>query len=397
MKEDNQVVYIFGAGASCEMGVPISKGFFSTTYQLAEEHKIQKYRNDELGYYYQRVAQYFERYKNISLYSCYSNFSPTITDKNLKALESFYPEEILEEIDKKIDGFKNQNSFTEKDVFQEGILHFQDYRDAFGYIIFLTISKTMNFQQNYYDCMVNSLLWEYNTCLISLNYDTLLDEAIRSKYNRRWSYGISFSDIDDIPINVDLQPDRFDLILLKPHGSLNWLICPECGYLSLHWEIEYIERRYIKRGDTTLPGLILASRNKPCPKCNKKQGHFLIPPKPKKELEQVSQTIMKLAKKYLSNANKIIIIGYSFPDQDEHVRDLLSNSIKTNENHIEIEIVDINETKAQESVTKLKKFLNGNINIYPSKTKGFTDYVKQITSSSQDPTNTKSRGDNDTR
>jgi len=386
-----KTVYIFGAGASHEMGTPISKGFFSTTYQLAEERKI-KHRNDEVSCNYQTIAKYFKKHKNIPIHSCYQKFQPTITNENSKALEPFYPEKILEEIDKKIAGFKTQSNFSERDISQEGILHFQNYRDAFEYIIFWTISKTMNFENNYYEWMVNSLIWEYNTCIISLNYDTLLDEAIRSKYNRRWSYGINFSDIDGIPVNVDLQSEHFNLILLKPHGSLNWLRCPECNYLSLHWEIEYMERRYIKRGDTTLPGLILASRNKPCPNCGKKQGHFLIPPKPNKELEQISQSIMKSASEYISNANKIIIIGYSFPDQDEHIKNLLSNSIKTNKNNIEVEVVDINKIKVQQSVDKLKKLIDRKVNIFPSEAEGFSDYVKQITSSRQNQNNTKLGG-----
>ena len=63
---------------------------------------------------------------------------------------------------------------------------------------------------------------------------------------------------------------------------------------------------------------------------------------------------------------------------------------------MDIEVVDINEIKTQENVNKLKKFVNVNTNIYPSKANGFADYVKQITSSSQKLKNTKSGGNHET-
>ena len=98
-------------------------------------------------------------------------------------------------------------------------------------------------------------------------------------------------------------------VLLKLHGSLNWIVCPnkDC---SLHGKI----RLAVK--DKKLLGF---SGSHNCPKCGNEHGEpFIIPPTSNKLIKQGSflHKLWLIARNKLADTKRIIFIGYSFPTTD---------------------------------------------------------------------------------
>ena len=66
--------------------------------------------------------------------------------------------------------------------------------------------------------------------VLSFNYDTLIDRALRSVGGKRWvpdvSYGFTMTEGSDLwsPPRRPGAPVKRPILLLKPHGSLNWHI-----------------------------------------------------------------------------------------------------------------------------------------------------------------------------
>ena len=149
----------------------------------------------------------------------------------------------------------------------------------------------------YHNKIVKSLTT--NDCIISFNYDCLIDAALKTSANKKWNassgYGIDFSG------NVDKWHEhkgkkgkkaKQSIKLLKLHGSLNWKI-------GSNSKIEL--RDYQARYGT-----------------NDRSFNEIIPPVWNKDISERSHfnKIWEQARIALQNANTLVIIGYSLPDTD---------------------------------------------------------------------------------
>ena len=103
------------------------------------------------------------------------------------------------------------------------------------------------------------------------------------------------------------------MLLLKIHGSLNWLYCPVCNHIKLTPK----EERAIKAFYDI----------EKCEECKTPMEPVIIPPTFYKEMSNpfIQQIFLK-ADKVLRNAKRIFICGYSFPDADLHVKYLLKRA-----------------------------------------------------------------------
>jgi NAD-dependent SIR2 family protein deacetylase len=149
-----------------------------------------------------------------------------------------------------------------------------------------------------------------DVCMISFNYDLLLDRALTdaARADRlNWSYGMTFLAGINFPSYKDVENPKIHL--LKLHGSLNWLQCENCGHVRLYQFMKYDD---IHR--TTWP---------PCRFCSGNQFKpMLVAPTPVKLIPDALQKAWETATKCLRIASDLIVIGYSFPVVDRRVRNL---------------------------------------------------------------------------
>ena len=179
--------------------------------------------------------------------------------------------------------------------------------------------------------------------IISLNWDCILENAI---YRCLDQYGITEVDVDYCCYTTPLQGPQgqkakhvpsvqqkakglYNIKLMKLHGSINCVICPNCNrlYVGLHAPSEWMEEYLL---------------NKICPRCartaphsqeGKRQGPILEPllisPTFLKELSNTHiQMVWDNAYVDLCEAQRVIFIGYSLPEADYHLRTLLKRAIR---------------------------------------------------------------------
>ena len=155
-----------------------------------------------------------------------------------------------------------------------------------------------------------------STVFVSLNYDIIIDNVIGQA-----SIQVGEHRIPDYAVTFTPPPHRGGTpfprasLLLKLHGSLNWLFCPRCNSLSLfpHHKVA-----------ADLPGGPWRFR---CQACHGLQVSIIIPPTFYKVMSNFYlQQIWKRAEGELMKADRIVFCGYSFPDADMHVKYLLKRA-----------------------------------------------------------------------
>ena len=159
---------------------------------------------------------------------------------------------------------------------------------------------------NHHSNLVAHLPPNEKTCFISLNYDLLIDNAIRQA-NHTPEYGTEFANrIEKLGTTVDLY---------KLHGSLNWLRCPTCGSLTHTGNIK----------GASYP----AEQRQRCEtsKCKAETIPIVIPPTFFKIMSDFHlQQVWHHAELALLEAHRIFFCGYSLPDADMHIRYLLKRA-----------------------------------------------------------------------
>ncbi|MBN2345508.1 MAG: hypothetical protein JXO51_03895 [Candidatus Aminicenantes bacterium] len=164
--------------------------------------------------------------------------------------------------------------------------------------------------------------------LISLNWDINFERVIHEKnptipmanYYGEYIFNLLPSDQKNEPYNPLVK-------ILKPHGSLNWLIPTDIKgtYGDLNIESDQMQSGCQLRVVDNLP----TNFNSEC-QC------FLIPPVPDKVAverfsglfwkikETVWNVISAKIREYAINSRILVIIGYSFPPEDKHIENLFN-------------------------------------------------------------------------
>ncbi len=211
--------------------------------------------------------------------------------------------------------------------------------------------------------------------VISTNWDILLDNFIKSAIKQGANIGVIDDGVDGVVdyccyISSLPQEDKtedgtikpglwalgkggYNVKLLKLHGSMNWLNCPKCQRLFVAFHEKIAEYGIYK--------------DKQCHHCAKnfKEENAdsstlrsdLIMPTFLKDLTNFQiKLIWQNAGVELSEASKIVFIGYSLPQADYELRQLLARMIR---HEAEIEVVlqseDIEDIEDIDKRTKIKK------------------------------------------
>ncbi|EHP85483.1 hypothetical protein [Methanotorris formicicus] len=134
------------------------------------------------------------------------------------------------------------------------------------------------------------------------------------------------------------------VLLLKPHGSLNWLYCPTCNSMELTPKRKgSIEAFY---------------KNKICKECETPMEPVIIPPTFYKDMSNpfIQQIYLKCYE-VLRNAERIFICGYSFPDADMHLKYLLKRAEIFKGDTPEIYVINHHkDKKSSEDRNRIERF-----------------------------------------
>jgi NAD-dependent SIR2 family protein deacetylase len=180
--------------------------------------------------------------------------------------------------------------------------------------------------------------------IISTNWDILLDNSIYNEIRNQQGLGvvdyccyISSYDKHDKTVKPGLEilgKGGFNTKLLKLHGSLNWLQCPKC------------QRIYVKFNQKIAMNPFDGINKPRCRHCDENfyktgahnlQANLIMPTFLKDLSNPQYKIIWQNAGIELSEAKKIVFIGYSLPQADFEMRQLLSRMV---DSRTEIEVVD---------------------------------------------------------
>ena len=173
--------------------------------------------------------------------------------------------------------------------------------------------------------------------IISLNWDILLDNALNVALSDRdgpvtddyapfgvvdYCCYISSLRADDRRIRTGLWTlgcRGYNIKLLKLHGSMNWLQCPNCQQLFIGFDEKH--------------NIVNYTHPRPCRHC-RDHGHkstlrgSLVMPTFLKDLNNFQvKLIWQNASVELMEARRLVFVGYSLPSADFEFRQLLSRMV----------------------------------------------------------------------
>lgn len=324
-----KTVYILGAGFSVEAGAPTQASLMSKAFRL-----------------YQDNPEKFDSER----FSIFKNFLKQQLNIPDEAFGSVDLEDIFTPLDRCLSD-NSQFRGISLDIIQE-------VREAVFYVVGRTIQLLLNETEKskiYINDFANYLVkvskirekGNYRVhdpvSVISTNWDILLDNSIHQSiinngHNAVVDYCCYISSKDEAELNIKpglekLGQGGFNVKLLKLHGSLNWLQCPRCMRLYARFS-----RKEAMHNILNSDSCRHCDDNFPEENNNHKLISNLIMPTFIKDLSNPQYKIIwQNAGVEISEADKLVFIGYSLPSADFEMRQLLSRMVRKTAN---IEIVD---------------------------------------------------------
>lgn len=337
------IIFVLGAGASYPDGVPLQKHILP---MILSNNEI---KNSEVG---GPVIEFIE-----------DNFA-------YKDQEGAYP--YLEAVFGFLDYFIQNNeslsskySYTYIRVIKESLIK------LIHHIVNSQTDKESKVYQTFLE-MVNRRTSNYS--IISLNYDTMLEQAFQNlkgkfgyldycihlmNYEKSAVLGQFDYWIDPrSPVAIDENENPVPIKLMKLHGSLNWKYCTCCNQTLLTtWDRE-IDLTIGKFTGYTYPDK--QKYEYVCPQDGTDFETLIMMPSYVKPLHHpvISQLLSEAARE-IRATKKIVFIGYSLSDADLHIRALFKKHLAED---VKVFVVNTRETEAFElkylSLTKNVQFFN---------------------------------------
>ena len=176
------------------------------------------------------------------------------------------------------------------------------------------------------------------TCLITTNYDSLIDLAIRAAQIpiEQIDYGMPWRNINtgllqQRPMSTAAAPGPL-LRFFKLHGSVNWLGCPYCQYIYINQEADIASLDIDT--DTNLFGLASTCHCDYAP-----LRRVIVSPSLSRGSYQTHlRTIHLAALEALRLADEVYLVGYSLPMEDLLVRSLLLRAFSAQTRNCKIQV-----------------------------------------------------------
>lgn len=335
-----KTIYLLGAGASKDAGAPLANEILPIIKNYSEEY-------GEEGY---------------------SHTSKFLNEIKMKFINPFQ-EEIMNGLFNIEDALSLTYNRTLFEILMN--LNYQRHslalRNRLKWAIFYIIRKATWNNPNWklYNKFVDEKI-NKNDVILSVNYDLVIEDALKRVYG---SYNCGFPKEEATsPITLfDFSQQRKEIfegiLLLKLHGSLNWLKCNKCKKIILYPE---------KVVDEQLKSRLIMTKRFNCEKCRANLSPVIVPPQSEKsEYINNIQQIWTRAFNEIQTAKKLIIIGYSMRETDFDLRTLIKLALKQS-NINEIEII----SNSLNSLNNYNSFFRGFKNIKYS-TGGFSFFINE--------------------
>lgn len=328
-----ELVFIFGAGASYPDGIPIQSELIrlilgDNDLQLSKSNTGKQVRN--------------------------------FLKENFSTLDTF---PTLEEVFGFIDFHLNNDlSLSEKWTNQDIRTLKSNFTKVLHYII---SSKTG--QSDYFRMFWERIKFNRKEIgVITTNYDTLIDEAFDSIYseylidycvdliNFRYPNDITPFDwwVDPKqPVTQFGEEKPIRTKLIKIHGSLNWKYCNCCGQVGL---TPWAHKINLKTDtfESFFEGEITT-----CPfDKNRLSSLIQVPTHLKTNTNFILNKLYDEAGYTIRGAKRLVIIGYSFPEADVHIRALIKRNFNPDN-----EIIVVNRSSAKDLIYRYES-LSKNVN-----------------------------------
>lgn len=348
--DKRDVLFVFGAGASYADGAPL----MTEIIPIIISDEFEDIGKSEIG----RTVREF--IKDNFAYSPASNSYPT-----LEAVFGF------------LDYFIIQKEHLNTKYSNEKI---HNIREALIQLIHYVISeKTTKGPKTYRSFWEAIRKYNRNISILTLNYDTLLEDAFDFMYP---DYGyidycihLMNYDMPDgmAPFDWWINPrepfpvwgggDPVPIKIMKAHGSLNWKYCNCCNQVLLTpWDtkINLYSAGFLQYVYPHCDKPTTESYRYCCPIDGSEFETLILPPTHIKKLAHpIISQIFNEALREIRASKKVVFVGYSFPDSDVHFKALFKKGLLGSK---EIIVVNIAEPEKMEltykSLSKNIKFVN---------------------------------------
>ena len=306
------ILFVFGAGTSHPDGVPLQRHVLP---MILNDEEI---RSSEIG---KTVIQFIK-----------DNFAYDVENNEYPTLESVFLF---------LDYFLRQNESLSKGYPNSTLQEIKEYLiKLIHYIVNKRTDKKSAVYKKFWDVVEKQ---NTNVSFITLNYDTLLEQAFEDLYERIGYIDYSFHLMNyekakelsffnfwinprqPIETSIDSNPVPFKII--KLHGSLNWKYCNCCNQTLLTpWDraIDLNKGKltwYSQKANENFEYL--------CPLDGTSFETLILTPSFTQNLNrQVFTQLMSEAGREIRSAKKIVFIGYSFSNADVHVRALFKKHLQ---------------------------------------------------------------------
>lgn len=347
------IVFVLGAGASRPDGVPLQRD----TLPMILSSDIPEICNSEIG---KIVIEFIKE-----------NFE-------FNAQTNQYPQ--LEAVFGFLDYFIRQNESLNVKYPTQRLREIREYLiKLIHYVVNLQTDKTSHYYQLFWNSIIER---KPNSSIITLNYDTLLEQAFDHLYKKVGyiDYSIPFMNYEKLPqlkqynfwinarepVQVEAGEKPLPFKILKIHGSLNWKYCNCCNQTLLTPWDRKIDLNKGKFLGYTYPEKL--EYEYICPIDGTEFQTLIMPPSYLKFLNHpVISQLMTESSREIRIAKKIVFVGYSLSNADIHIKALFKKNITPDK-----ELIVINPKK-RESLELNYKSLNRNAKFIES---NFEDFAQ---------------------
>ena len=234
-----------------------------------------------------------------------------------------------------------------QDFFQNNNYEYEKIKASLISLINLVLKKTIESQDEsergeHHEKLIKRLIDQkklYITGFISLNYDMLLESRITKITEDAYiEYGID-------KINKEMNRYRLNMdksnkiIVYKPHGSLNWNYCEKCGF--------FLVKKYKSASE-------MIENPESCYNCNNDLKPYVIAPSYFKSFHKdIQSNLFNIMLETFTKIKRIYFCGYSFSDADLHIKYILKEIDKKNQ---DLEIYVCNNYDGKKKCNKFKEW-----------------------------------------
>jgi len=291
----SNTVFILGAGASNEAGVPLMKDFLGKAHDLWKSGKVQR-ASDSFKIVFDGIStlQLVHSKHPLEIQNVESVFAAFEMAKTLQRFSNYKSEQI----DMLVNAMRQVIVETVEKTFLLPHIHAnKNPIPPESYGNFISIINRIT----------KSIIPKTNVAVITFNYDMALDYTLYLR-NIPYNYSLGINDTDGIPV-------------LKLHGSVNWALCSKCNKIIPWFVSDYLKKFPFREVTADYPysPLEIGSRLTSFSHCGTpitKEPVIVPPTWNKTEYSKDLKNVWRRAAEVLNDAENIFVIGYSLPDSD---------------------------------------------------------------------------------